>query len=597
VLEFIAQGPQARQRWKTRLERRATYRLGRTDAADLPVPWENWLSAVHATLTVSGDALLVERCDSAANPIFFEGVEQDRFELQPGEQFVIGQTAFRLLAANDDSTPEAGDPLEEITFTRQQLQQVRFGDADRRIDVLSRLPDVIGGAREPDDRDARLVGLVLSGIRKADVVAIVEAEDGEARPRVRYWERRQETAGAFRPSRRLVQESLRRGGGSVLHVWTSREVQEPSYTESSGVDWAFCTPVAGRGAARWGLYVTGSMPAGQQAAADSPFGAQLHADVKFTELVADILSSVLRMGRLEGNLAVLRQFLAPPIVAALERSSQDGSLDAELLEPRECSVTVLFCDLRGFSQRAEGSAHDLGGLLRRVSGALQIMTHQITGFGGVTGDFLGDATLGFWGWPFASEEAPLNACRAALAIRQEFAALQSNPNHPLSDFEVGIGVAHGRAVAGKIGTEDRVTVTVFGPVVNLASRLEGLTRQLHVPILLDEATAALVRGRLCDREGRVRRLARIQPYGMEIPLTVSELLPPEEAFPDLTNEHLRLYEEGVDNFIAGRWEQAWRCLHAMPPSDRAQDFLTLRIAQNNRTAPPDWDGVIRMPSK
>jgi adenylate cyclase len=258
---------------------------------------------------------------------------------------------------------------------------------------------------------------------------------------------------------------------------------------------------------------------------------------------------------------------------------------------------VLFCDLRGFSRKAEELAGDLAGLLDRVSAALEIMTREILARSGVTGDFLGDASLGFWGWPFHSEEAPLNACRAALAIRRAFAETAQIAGHPLQNFTVGVGVAHGRAMAGKIGTRDRVTVTVFGPVVNLASRLEGMTKQLNVPILLDEATAAIVRAKLGEHEGRTRRLGRILPYGMEKPLMVSELLPPVSEFPELTDEHLRTYETGVEQFVAGRWEEAYRCLHAMPPTDRAQDFLTLRIAQNNRSAPRDWDGIIRLPSK
>ena len=66
----------------------------------------------------------------------------------------------------------------------------------------------------------------------------------------------------------------------------------------------------------------------------------------------------------------------------------------------------------------------------------------------------------------------------------------------LSGFRMGIGIATGRAVAGKIGTVDQVKVTVFGPVVNLASRLESMTKVLCVPILLDETTARPCRGEL-----------------------------------------------------------------------------------------------------
>ena len=167
------------------------------------------------------------------------------------------------------------------------------------------------------------------------------------------------------------------------------------------------------------------------------------------------------------------------MLKALEETGKNGELNAELLKPRVCPVTVLFCDLRGFSHRAEEMENDLPGLLARVNAALDVMTTAILNHGGVTGDFLGDAVLGFWGWPFSSEDAPLKACRAALEIRRQFARIQGSAEHPLADFRVGVGVAHGRAVAGKIGSGGRVSVTVFGPVVNLASRLESMTKRLQ----------------------------------------------------------------------------------------------------------------------
>jgi adenylate cyclase len=596
VHELLVQGPEPHLRSKVRLDPPRPLVLGRSLEADVPVPWELHLSRQHARLTMLGSSLRVEQLPGARNPMFVGGYPREEFTLRCGEQFVVGQTAFHFVEAAVEPTPESFRPLEEYTFTRQQLQQVQFGDADRRIEMLSRLPEVIAGASDLEDLGGRLVRLVLSGIRAADAVAIVEL-DAQGRATLGPWERRFETAGAFRPSARLVTDALDRQRGTVVHVWSGSESVPNDYTQSAEVDWAFCTPMANRQGQRWGIYVSGRLSAAGGGGGAGLAGPELQADVKFTELVAEIIDSVLRMRNLEGSLAVLRQFLAPPIIAALERTSTNGGLDVSLLEPRECAVTVLFCDLRGFSQRAESAAHDLAGLLERVSGALAIMTRQITAWGGVTGDFLGDATLGFWGWPFASEEAPLNACRAALAIRREFESLRDDPRHPLADFEVGIGIAHGRAMAGKIGTQERVTVSVFGPVVNLASRLEGLTRQLHVPILLDEAMGEIVRQRMSESEGRTRRLARIQPFGLETPLTVSELLPPEREFPELTTAHLRRYEEGLDHFLAGRWDEAYRCLHDIPPSDRAQDFLTLRIAQHHRTAPPGWDGVIRIPGK
>ncbi len=168
-----------------------------------------------------------------------------------------------------------------------------------------------------------------------------------------------------------------------------------------------------------------------------------------------------------------------------------------MLAPREAEVAVLFCDLRGFARHSERSADDLLGLLNRVSRALGVTTHAIREQGGVLGDFQGDAAMGFWGWPLPQPDAAVRACQAALAIRAEFEAAAQRSEDPLADFRMGIGIATGRAVAGKIGTVDQVKVTVFGPVVNLASRLEGMTKILQAPILLDERPRPPPCGPMC----------------------------------------------------------------------------------------------------
>ena len=560
----------------------------------LAAPWERCMSRRQAILRVNQNTVAIDRVPESTNPLFCDGEPSDHLHLRCGEAFVVGQTVFRL----EDSAPSFSSaeqkPLEEIAFTSQQLRQVPFADADRRLDVLSRFPELIREAHNDAEFHTRLVNLLLAGVRHAEAAAAVTL-DNQGQVELSHWERRRETAGVVRPSARLVTEAIHRRK-TVLHVWESTPERHSDYTASGEFDWAFCTPVAGRSGRRGALYLAGRVETPYASGGTvSTSGLNLQADMKFVELVAEIISSVERLKNVEGHLSVLRQFLSPPILAALERTGDGGGLDTDLLEPKECDVVVLFCDVRGFSHRAEESAGDLRGLLSRVSAALEVMTQQILGHGGVTGDFQGDAVLGFWGWPFASEEASLNACRAALGIRRAFEATRNTAGHPLADFSVGIGVAFGRAVAGKIGTSDRVTVTVFGPVVNLASRLEGMTKQLHVPILLDEIMTDVVRSRFEPSEARVRRLAKVLPYGMETPLVVGELLPPYETDDDLTSEQLATYEQGVDHFIAGRWEQAHACLHAMPSSDRAQDFLTVRITQHRRVAPPGWNGVIELP--
>jgi len=590
VLELMVQGADASHSRRHALRPGETHVIGRDADASLAVPWDRLLSRRHVQLNAHPDHVQLTRLSSAHNPLFFAGESVESCRVEVGQHFVIGATSFYLVEAETDGTA-AAQPVEEVAFKPQELRKIRYQDPENRIEVLTHLPEVIAGARSDSELFHRLVNLLLKGVVHAEAVAIVSIGGADDVPML-HWDRRRETAGPFRPSRRLVAEALERRHTSVLHIWETNAPQKHDQSLMQEFDWAYCTPVPGLSSEATGIYVAGRMGKTFVPGTTLSDALQLEADVKFTELVAEIIGAVVRARRFERQKAGLRQFFAPPVLAAL-----GDELDTTLLEPSECDVTVMFCDLRGFSQRAEHEAGDLLGLLERVSRALGVMTHHILEHGGVTGDFQGDATLGFWGWPFPSPDAAVHACRAALGIRAAFSKAAAMKNHPLADFAMGIGIAHGRAVAGKIGTAEQVKVTVFGPVVNLASRLESMTKQLRVPIVLDEATANIVRPRLSIGEGRLRRLARLLPYGMETPVVVSELLPSEAEYPELTDGHVAEYERGVEHFIDGRWDQAYRSLHGMPASDRAQDFLMQHIVLHNRTAPDDWDGTIRLPGK
>ena len=92
-------------------------------------------------------------------------------------------------------------------------------------------------------------------------------------------------------------------------------------------------------------------------------------------------------------------------------------------------------------------------------------------------------------------------------------------------------------------------------------------------------------------------VAQVLPYGMETPVFVAELLPGEGELPELTPAHLAAYDLAVEQFVAGRWDEAYAALRTLPPADRAQDFLAMHIAQHNRVAPADWNGVVKLPTK
>lgn len=592
--DLIAQGTEPRHRWRRPLIAHVPVTLGRS-AGTWDVPWDQQISRQHAQLIWNGDALVVTQIPTAHNPIFMRGEQCDQCELRLGEHFVIGATTFSLVDQKIDVRGSERPSVSEQAFTSTYLQDLRYRDADHRIEVLSRLPELIQSAASDQELFVRLVSFLLAGIPRADTAAVVAVNSAATSTdpvRVMYWDSQRSGARQFSPSSRLICTAVN-SDQSVLTIWRGTQPQQAAaFTQQDDEDWAFCTPVLGEACRGWAIYVAGRLVPEPGASPVNFSPDDLRDDLKFSELTATTLRSLMEVRSLQQTRLTLRQFLSPVVVDALV-----GRDPEQVLTPRETDVSVLFCDLRGFSRQSEREASDLLGLLERVSDALGVMTHHILERGGVVGDFHGDAAMGFWGWPLEQPAWVERAARAALDIRATFAAAAAQADHPLAGFRIGIGLATGRAVAGKIGTVDQVKVTVFGPVVNVASRLESMTRALHAPILVDAATAQYVRQHVPASTARVRRVATVRPYGMNLAVEVSELLPPEAEYSILSSQHIANYEAALNSLQAGDWELAFEQLHTVPAEDRVKDFLTMYIVQNNRVPPPDWDGVIPLTGK
>ncbi len=615
--DLIAQGPQPEHRWRKRLLPGIRQTIGR-QSGDWSVPWDDRISRRHAEIEFQGGELRVEKLESAKNPVFFQGQSATRFSLKPGEHFVIGDTTFSLVDQRIHVSVDLPEPANERTFSTLELRRQPFRESDKRIDALSRLPDIINGSGSDEELFTRLVNLLLRGIERATAAAVVAvdgsrlgvqgSDEGRSHPqssirdpqsrniRVLHWDRRVLAEAEFRPSERLIRQAVE-SGESVVHVWSSAgsgASTPEAFTVREGIDWALCAPVPGKACQGWALYVSGNFAS--EFAAAMPDAELLRDDVKFAELMATTLGGLRESQFFAARQASLSQFFSPNVLDAIGNQDPDA-----VLAPRAAEVTVLFCDLRGFSRESERSAGNLFGLLDRVSQALGVMTHYILAEGGVIGDFHGDAAMGFWGWPLAQPDAAQGACRAALGIRASFADA-SNCHPPnsvttITDFHVGIGIASGSAVAGKIGSMHQVKVTVFGPVVNLAARLETMTRQTGTSILLDQNTAEAIAAAVSRDVCRVRRLAKVRPVGFASPVDVSELLPPAAECPGLPDENLAEYDAALSAFSTGDWGEALEHLSKLPADDQAAAFLEQFIGKHGGLPPPNWDGTIPLEAK
>ena len=255
-------------------------------------------------------------------------------------------------------------------------------------------------------------------------------------------------------------------------------------------------------------------------------------------------------------------------------------------------VTILFSDLIGFTTLSEKA--DPEALVTQLNEHLSRMTSVIFNNGGTLDKFIGDAIMAVWGnvRSLGTAQDAKNAARAALAMRQELAQLnQKWRGEGRMGLGMGIGVNQGEVIVGNIGSQERMDPTVIGDAVNLASRLEGLTRVYGADILVGASAAELVR-----EEVYLRSVARVQVKGKTKPVDVFTFIGSrnEDVDPELL-KWLESYEEGLEKFRARDFTQAKilfsRFLEFYPDDLLAKMYLSRSLEYEH--TPPDeaWDAV------
>ncbi len=578
MVQLIATGSKPGEKLEWNIPEEEVFLIGRSAENDCSVPWDSTISRVHAEFQRNDNEIKIRCFPSVRNQIVFDDRYHSELVIAVGEKFQIGTTQFHSV----DNEPHSGilEILDDLDTDSGILTEFSLRTTDYRIEKVSKSVPSLWLSKNEDELIKSATQILKDVMNHADVVALIESE-GNKKWSVAHWE--QPVPGFRRVSivRTLVRDVLYQGE-TVIEVEKSRK-GEPM----ANGRWAFCTPVKTDGNNKWCLYICGRF--GEESPSKSFLTTEdLQDDLHLVELLAQMLSAIRRVRELEDRFSGIQQFFSPAIIKIVSEENAKHTL-----EPTENDTTVLFCDLRGFSRMTEQAGNNLHLFLDRLKNALGVMTQSISGQNGVIADFQGDSALGFWGWPLPLTKGALPACRAALRIQRMFKISNSTQQNELSGFQVGIGITRGTAIAGKIGTKEQAKVGVFGPVVNLACRLESMTKQIGVPILIDEPTACDVRNLLPESEARCRHIGVFRPAGFQNPLSVYELLD-SEGKSTISNQNITDFEAAVEAFIAGDWEKALDLLGHLPTKDRAKDFLLLQIAKNNYQAPSDWDGVISM---
>ena len=298
------------------------------------------------------------------------------------------------------------------------------------------------------------------------------------------------------------------------------------------------------------------------------------------------------------------QYLSPALVEQLAAEPDRLQLGGEMKE-----MTLLFCDLRGFTTISESFKTNPQGLTKLINKFLTPMTDIIMARQGTIDKYMGDCIMAFWNAPLDDPLHVQHAADSSLAMFDEMPKLnerlkaeaeaEGRPFHPL---KVGIGLNTGEVVVGNMGSERRFDYSVLGDAVNLASRLEGQSKAYGVDVVIGELTQLQI------PTYATMELDQIAVKGKKEAVRIFALLglPAMRQDPGFA-PWMEKHNAMIAAYRAQKWDEVLALIsvcremsHAVKPGgvDGFYDLYEERIAEfRENPPPPDWDGVYVATSK
>ncbi len=287
--------------------------------------------------------------------------------------------------------------------------------------------------------------------------------------------------------------------------------------------------------------------------------------------------------------ALFGQYLPPELVSEMSADPESYIQGAQTRE-----MSVLFSDIRSFTTISESlSASELSELMNLY---LTPMTSIIHGSRGTIDKYIGDAVMAFWGAPLKDEDHARHAIKGGLAMLERLKGVQEIfLERGWPEIKIGVGINSGPMSVGDMGSEFRMAYTVLGDAVNLASRLEGLTKTYGVEIIVGEATKNAVPEYVYRELDLVRVKGKDQPVGIYEPIALVDEISPEEE------EEMAKYNDCLKYYRQQDWDTAEKILNELKTQyeDRLVYSLYLeRIGAYRVDSPGEsWDGVFTHKTK
>jgi adenylate cyclase len=274
-------------------------------------------------------------------------------------------------------------------------------------------------------------------------------------------------------------------------------------------------------------------------------------------------------------------------------------------EKRE--MTIMFSDMRGFTAISETYKDDPQGLTSLMNRFLTPLTHAILNRKGYIDKYMGDAIMAFWNAPLDDKAHELNACEAAIDMLESVDELNrereqeaKEAGRPFIPLNIGVGLNTGICVVGNMGSDVKFDYSVFGDSVNLASRLEGQSKEYGFPIIVGSRTALAVKDRFAILE-----LDFIMVKGKKEPEVIYAIAGREDVAQSGRFQRLRnLTIEMLACYRSRDWEGALAAIERGRKTDEANALELLYGLYEDRIrgfqqAPPaqDWNGAFALLTK
>jgi adenylate cyclase len=293
------------------------------------------------------------------------------------------------------------------------------------------------------------------------------------------------------------------------------------------------------------------------------------------------------------------QYLSPALIEQLAQSPEKLVLGGE-----EREMTIMFSDVRGFTTISESFKQDPQGLTTLMNRFLTPLTNAILDRKGTIDKYMGDAIMAFWNAPLEDKQHQLNACEAAIdmleridVLNQQRAIEAKENDQPFIPINVGVGLNTGVCVVGNMGSDLRFDYSVLGDSVNLASRLEGQSKEYGFPIIVGSRTALAVKDKFAILE-----LDFIMVKGKKEPEVIYAIAGREETAQSARFQRLRnLTIEMLACYRSRDWEGALAAIERGRRTDEAgalellYNLYEARIQGYQKNPPAeDWNGAFAL---